>query len=256
MYQPDDDVTSDSDSTMHSGGETDNDENAPEGFEIDADPCFGDDPDLSPLLRSPESNASVASDSILDGHSASPSLQSFHLDSDSEASEVDPEVDALGPPHIGALGLCTGCRRGTRCFLFCLVCEDGNFCLCEDCWEQGLWCHDETHQMADCPEPFCPTARNLTVRELKTELELVVFDRTSPFKAPIYRFIQGRGPIIPPSSPGKHPKAPLLAWYLGDNKLLFANYETNRHFLRREPGWQKQCMSLRPFHKAVHVTPN
>jgi len=248
MCQPDGDANSESDSNMGPESETDSDDNAPHGFEVDADPSFGDDPDLNPLLRSPESNVSVASDSSWNEHSDSTSLRSFHLDSDSEDSEADPEVDALGPPHIGALGLCTECKKDMRCFLFCLVCDDGNFSLCEDCWEQGLWCHDEKHQIADCPESFCPTARRLTVKDLKTELELAVFDRNSPRKGPIYRFTQARGPMIPPSPPAKHPKVPLLAWYLGDNKILFANYDTNRHFFRREPGWKKQCMSLRLAH--------
>lgn len=173
------------------------------------------------------------------------SLQSLHLDSDSEPEKAltDPDEEIPHGPHSGALDTCNICRRETICLLHCHICGGRPFSICKRCWEQGSWCHDDTHKMADCPYPACPTAKRITAREPDTELELVIFNDASDLGIPTYQFTQAHGLLTPPSPPSIHPTAPVVAWFLGGNQILFLNYETQCHFVYRDPGWYHEGMS-------------
>lgn len=213
-----------------------------EGFMMSDSESAEKEVDLSPISRSPVSAGSVADYENWDLNEAE-SIHSLRIHSDSEEQETDSNNDELMGPHSGMLSTCNVCRRETVGHLYCHICGGGAFSMCARCRERGCWCNDEEHKMADCPDPACPVARTVSVRDPGTQLELVVFDTHSGCESPVYRFMQERGHPTPMSLPALHPTAPILAWYLGENRLLFANYKNGSHFVRREPGWRHEGMS-------------
>ncbi|KAK4445209.1 hypothetical protein QBC34DRAFT_472741 [Podospora aff. communis PSN243] len=205
------------------------------------------DASLSPVAYSEDGSTSAIDYEGLD-HSDGESLHSLHLDSESDAEEEvdDSDEDIPNGPHTGALETCNKCRCETICLLHCHICHGQPFSLCKSCWESGAWCEDEKHEMADCPHPACPTAKKMTIKDPGTELELLVFDQTSNLAAPAYRFTQDRGLLTPMSPPALHPTAPLLAWFLGGNQIMFANFETGCHVFYRDPGWYHEILPSAP----------
>lgn len=173
-----------------------------------------------------------------------------HYATDSRLSESASEIDQAAKKHADVTELkrklqhrvCDACQaQPLSVFYECDICiRKNSYDLCVACLKTGHWCNDRFHQLYKTRLNSRGRLRRLgglRLVDCRSDVCIMVerLDSTTPV---IFRY---HDPKSSPKSlynshPRFHPSNSLLIWPLGDWKMLCADIEENRYFIRPTHG--------------------
>lgn len=113
---------------------------------------------------------------------------------------------------------------------------------CSECGDDGAACKlpsEDGPISGPASESANSTEREMPVGTPMSQIHIYdvsKLEADSETKAQrIFRFARPVQHILYDSAPAFHPRQPLLVWPLGDQKILFADYEQNKYFVRKFP---------------------
>ncbi|KAH7305053.1 hypothetical protein BKA65DRAFT_560260 [Rhexocercosporidium sp. MPI-PUGE-AT-0058] len=207
--------------------EVDLDTNVDTNSSNESDLCLSDaskDSDLSSLSMS--SGIVSSEEDLSDTNDPEIDLSDIHSD-DTDSEDIMAEL------NYSAIGSCDICAKAMIYHFHCDVCQNGNFDICRSCWEIGSWCEDKRHQMKQCNNWKVPSYKQVSFHDLMPQQELMVVNAAYDRKALALHFMKRSQEAISKSPPILHPFMPLVAWYLGQNRLFLGNYATGSSIIYR-----------------------
>ena len=226
--------------------------------------------ELGELTQAPSSSDSGSESEARPGVSSFPLFTGFsgtqstaHHAADSTFSESASEFEQAEEKHADDTGIkknlhhrvCDACQaQPLSLFYECVICVRENFYdLCVACLKKGRWCNDRFHQLYKTRLYSRGRLRRLgglRLVDCRSDICIVVqrLDGATPV---IFRYHdpRSRRPCLYNSHPRFHPYNSLLIWPLGDWKMLCADIEENRYFIRPTHGGMGEKNWFRKFDK-------